>query len=117
MIIEDFVKNDIRLTDLRIGLQHLKASGVYSVLLEQSAHKADNVPVGVSPMETMALHFAHQKGYTAALDDLYNFFERFVKIEVEKPIADFGALDSSLADGEITEEEYAKLKYGEPKSA
>lgn len=107
MIIENFLSNGTKLTSLSQAITSLKDVNAFGLFLEIGANRAAPQPSS-TPIETAALSSAWHAGYKEALNDVFYFFERYTKTDNQRPRADFGALDSMIKEGTITEDERAK---------
>jgi hypothetical protein len=61
------------------------------------------------PIENAALRSAWHNGYTAAINDIYNFHDLYAAEKRSDVKMDFGSLDTLLKAGDITQEEYDEL--------
>lgn len=110
MILEHLLR-DKRVPDmLGQALSLLHQINMFGALSELSVHRSKSMP-SEQPIENAALRAAWRDGYMEALMDLYYFKERYIDAPPDSKVGlDFGAAEALLKSGEITEEEYAKLK-------
>lgn len=106
--VQRFQKDSESLKKYRDGVQLLKEARVDLVLLELSA--AEPVDTSNPQAEHIAAAAHHERlGYQKCLADLFSLDELAVE-SGSKLVADYGAIDSMLAKGEITEEQADTLR-------
>lgn len=108
MYIESLLESVEAQKILRNSLSQLYSINMFAVLMELQTKRNIALP-STHPLETNALRASWHDGYVAAIEDLYYFFDKYVKTEQDKPVPTFGAAKSLLDSKEITEEEYASI--------
>lgn len=113
MIIEDFIKDEGRLSALRIAIGNLSAINAFGLFLEIGTGRSRALPTN-HPIEHAALRASWFEGYASALDDIYSFFDKYLIKEKQKPRSDFSAAEQLLKEKTIDEEEYEQLTGAKP---
>lgn len=114
MIIEEFIKDENRLSVLQRSISALNSINAFGLFLEIGARRAEASP-NDRPMEYAALRAAFHEGYTEALRDIHDFFDRYTKRTQETAARpDFNAAKELLQRNEISSEEYEQLTGSKP---
>ena len=109
MLVEQLVKDRERLNIFNNALSSLYTIGMLSVLLEIAAKRSSATPSD-KPIESAALRASWHDGYAEAVYDLFEFQERYSKVQPLNPQeADFGASLELLKSNEITKDEYERI--------
>lgn len=108
MLIEQFIANKEAITALRNSLSSLNRINFFGVMLEVAAKRSRLQP-SEHPTETAAITGSWHNGYVAAIEDIFSFIDNIAE-KKEQAIVDFGALKTLLDAGEITPEEYERLR-------
>lgn len=99
-----------------LALVHEAQSLLYNAGYFPAAYELGLLRVGSAlqqSTETAAIQKGFIEGYTAAIQDLLHFQEKFgqpVHRETSNVVPDYGALDRLLATQQITREEYDSLR-------
>lgn len=112
-IIERLSKNQSFLGVYSSGVSHLYASGIVDFLREKAKCRfAPNLE-----LHSTALEGARSAGYQEALEDIFEFADRYLTPTLGAegtPKMEFGALDALIESGDLTKEEADAIRRDTP---
>lgn len=113
-LLDTIKRNEVTMTLYSQGMSYLEQAGIFKFLYELAkCRPADHRQPNYT--EHTMFNAAYSMGYTQALDDLYEFRDKFLQQDiVTTPEPEYGGLEEAVAAGDLTEDEVNAIRSGQP---